>query len=57
MTETERQNLTKSDLSWCLNILRRLKETLESDTMEEWQKIHSAKWLVKQGLKGHENGE
>ena len=42
---------TKTDLDWCLNILKRIKTILDSKGWTEEQKLVSIDWLVKQAMK------
>jgi hypothetical protein len=42
---------TKTDLDWCLDILGRIKNILNSKGWTEEQKLVSIDWLVKQALK------
>ena len=44
-------NLTKIQLTWCLDILSRVKNILDSKGWTDDQKLVSIDWLVKQALK------
>lgn len=44
-------DLTKVQLSWCLDILLKIKNILDSKGWTEEQKLVSIDWLVKQALK------
>lgn len=44
-------DLTKVQLTWCLDILSRIKNILDSKGWTEDQKLVSIDWLVKQALK------
>jgi len=44
-------DLTKVQLTWCLDILSRIKNILDSKGWTEDQKLVSIEWLVKQALK------
>jgi len=44
-------DLTKIQLTWCLDILSRIKTILDSKGWTEEQKLVSINWLVKQALK------
>jgi hypothetical protein len=43
-------DLTKAELSWCMEILKKIKESLDSESSDA-DKVAVAKWLVKQALK------
>ena len=47
MTEV---NLTETHLSWCIDILKRIKNILDSEGWTDDQKLDSIKWLVKQAI-------
>lgn len=44
-------NLTQVQLNWCLDILSRIKNILESNGWTDDQKLVTIEWLVKQALK------
>ena len=44
-------DLTKIQLTWCLDILDRIKNILNSPGWTDDQKLVSIDWLVKQALK------
>lgn len=44
-------DLNKVHLEWCKDIFNRIKVILDDPTTSDADKIHSAAWLVKQGLK------
>jgi hypothetical protein len=44
-------DLTKIQLTWCLDILTRIKTIIVSPGWTEDQKLVSIEWLVKQALK------
>jgi hypothetical protein len=44
-------DLTKIQLTWCLDILARIKNILDSKGWTEEQKLVSITWLVKQACK------
>jgi hypothetical protein len=44
-------DLTKIQLTWCLDILSRVKNILDSKGWTDDQKLVSIDWLVKQALK------
>jgi len=44
-------DITKIQLTWCYDILTRIKTILDSKGWTEDQKLVSINWLVKQGLK------
>jgi hypothetical protein len=44
-------DLTKIQLTWCLDILTRVKNILDSKGWTDDQKLVSIDWLVKQALK------
>lgn len=47
-------DLTKVQLTWCLDILSRIKTILDSKGWTEDQKLVSINWLVKQALKAEQ---
>lgn len=48
----DKPDLTQIQLTWCLDILTRIKKLLESPGWTDEQKLVSVEWLVKQALKG-----
>ena len=48
---TKQLDLTKIELTWCKDILTRIKIILESKGWTEEQKLISIAWLVKQAQK------
>lgn len=44
-------DLAMAELSWCLDILKRIKETLDDPNKSDESKIEITRWLVKQALK------
>ena len=44
-------DLTNAHLTWCLDILNRIKTIIDSEGWTEDQKLITVKWLVKQALK------
>ena len=44
-------DLVKAELNWCLDILKRIKETLDNPNSTDESKIEVTKWLLKQALK------
>lgn len=44
-------NLDKVDLDWCMTILKKMKDVLDSNAYTAEEKLHALAWYVKQGLK------
>lgn len=44
-------NLTQVQLNWCMDILARIKNIMDSDGWTDDQKLVTIEWLVKQALK------
>ena len=44
-------DLTKIQLTWCLDILNRIKVIMDSKGWSDEQKLVTINWLVKQALK------
>ena len=50
MTDKQLLDMNKIQLSWTLDILRRIREICESDSTNN-NKLYTIAWLTKQGLK------
>ena len=44
-------NLATVDLTWCIDIIKRIQAVLDTTDTTDDEKIQILKWLVKQGLK------
>jgi hypothetical protein len=44
-------DLTQTHLTWCIDIIKRIKVMLDNPEYSDAEKIEAIAWLVKQGLK------
>jgi hypothetical protein len=44
-------DLNRVDLDWCMTILKKMKDVLESPNYTQEEKLHALNWYVKQALK------
>lgn len=43
--------MAATELSWCIDILKRIKEAVENKNISSDEKVQITAWLVKQALK------